>query len=166
MKGGASMSDFVEALVHFPTVQPAYGGGYVGKDGISIFGRKPATFKGVQFMALPDFGKIVTDALALKDAIVALDGPGSLDGLSALAADAANVWRYFQQPNMLATVQGNADLAKAIACCQDVMDAAAAAQVPVMAAGPVGAWGDGTILKLILAAMPDIIAALKLIFGG
>lgn len=119
-------------------------------------------------MAL-DFAKLLTDAVALKDAIASGDGPDILDALGDLSHDGADAWRYFATPKLMASAKGNADLAKCIATCDEIVAqcTATAASPPIAKAGAsVGALWDGTILKLLLANLPALIDIFKQLFGG
>lgn len=115
-----------------------------------------------------DFLKILSDAQALKAAVVAGDGPAILDALGNLSHDGADAWRYFATPKLVQAAKSDPDLAKCIACCDEIVAECTklAANPPAAAPGAVGALWDGTILRLVLNNLPALIEMFKMIFGG
>jgi hypothetical protein len=100
------------------------------------------------------FDEIKAHLQALETAVTGGDIPGALHAFGDVSHDAGDLAGLFFATPPGATPDPDKDECKD--CCERIKAAAAAAPAPV-AAGPqpVGAWGDGTFLKIVLPVFLD-----------
>lgn len=110
------------------------------------------------------FDQIKTHLLALETAVVAGDVPGSLHAFGDVSHDAGDIAALFFASPPVKGAAPDPDKQECLDCCAR-LKAECAKAATMKAAGPaVGAWGDGTFLKILL---PIFLAWLeKLINGG
>ena len=121
---------------------------------------------------MPDFGKFLTDLLALKTAITTAGtkGPAILRAFLVVGGDAADAWDYFTTPALMTSAAADPNHAKCVAACDDIVAAIKAEKSKAFAAAPgapVGALWDGSIFKMLLGIVePFIVDILKKLLGG
>lgn len=118
-----------------------------------------------------DFAKIKTDLTALKTAVEGGSLEGFCHAFGDVWHDAGEVAAVFKTSGPMSKTQKADPLVADCVCCCDEIEAAlpailAALPPPTMSAGQVGAIGDGSLLKMILAALPDLLAIFRKFFSG